>query len=298
MALVGVSHPLPPLEWLRAFEVAARRENFTTAAEELNLTQAAVSQQIRKLEARLGVMLFRRLPRGVQLTAEGLAYLPHVQASFGALARSTQDLFGAPGGKTVSIASPISFAALWLAPKLTLLRAVHPGIRVAVSSVYRPVDYETIGADLEIRFGSGTWDGKHARHLETESLAPVCTPELLAQAPEGDWMQLPVLGMSGPRSGWHDWTDLAGTAHPGSSSLLFDSFILALEAAKDGAGVLLASLPLTQSLLDAGRLVQLSPVVLTMSAGHWLVRDAAGAAGASDVEGLWNFLSRDSRTHG
>lgn len=293
MAIETESNPLPPLEWLRAFEAAARRENFTTAAKELHLTQAAVSQQIRKLESYLGVALFRRLPRGVQLTAEGLAYLPHVQASFGALARSTQDLFGSVDGTVVSIAAPISFAALWLAPKLALFRAAFPKTRITLSSVYRPADYETIGADLEVRFGNGAWDGKVARHLETEALAPVCTPDLLRKASKGNWAQLPILGMSGPREGWSDWAALAGTTNPGPPGLIFDSFILALEAAKDGAGVLLASLPLTRPLLDAGQLVQLSPVVLTMSAGHWLVRDAASTAASPNVEGLWNYLSRD-----
>lgn len=296
MAKEEPKHILPPLEWLRAFEAAARLENFTAAADELHLTQAAVSQQIRKLEAHLGVTLFRRLARGVQLTAEGLAYLPHVQASFGALARSTRDLFGTGGRKAVSIAAPISFATLWLTPKLARLRQTHPELRVTLASVYRPLDYETIGADLEIRFGSGRWDGKTARHLETESLAPVCAPDLLSQCPDGDWSQLPVLGMSGPRGGWSDWADLAGAAHPGPPLLIFDSFIQALEAAKAGAGVLLASLPLTQPLLDSGRLRQLSPVVLTMSAGHWLLRDAAAAAGspniAPDIELLWDWLSR------
>lgn len=293
MAIETQSNPLPPLEWLRAFEAAARRENFTTAANELHLTQAAVSQQIRKLESHLGVVLFRRLPRGVQLTAEGLAYLPHVQSSFGALARSTQDLFGSADGSVVSIAAPISFATLWLVPKLALFRAAFPMTRVSLSSVYRPADYETIGADLEVRFGTGVWDGKATRHLETEALVPVCRPELLSQAPEGDWSQLPILGMSGPREGWSDWAALAGAIYPGPPGLVFDSFILALEATKDGAGVLLASLPLIRPLLDAGHLVQLSPVVLTMSAGHWLVRDAAATATSPNVEGLWNYLSRD-----
>lgn len=292
MAQESNTQPLPPLEWLRAFEAAARRENFTTAAEELHMTQAAVSQQIRKLEARLGVTLFRRLARGVQLTAEGLAYLPHVQASFGALTRSTQDLFGSTGRKAISIAAPISFATLWLTPKLARLRSLHPELRVTLASVYRPLDYETIGAELEIRFGSGRWDGKTARHLETETLTPVCAPDLLSQAPKGDWTQLPLLGMSGPRGGWSDWADLAGAVHPGPPVFVFDSFIQALEAAKEGAGVLLASLPLTQPLLDSGRLRQLSPVVLTMSAGHWLVRDAATLSGSSDVELLWDWLGR------
>ncbi len=292
MAQERSDHKLPPLEWLRAFEAAARLENFTAAAEELHLTQAAVSQQIRKLEAHLGVTLFRRLPRGVQLTSEGLAYLPHVQASFGALARSTRDLFGAGGRKAVSIAAPISFATLWLTPKLTVLRERHPELRVTLASVYRPLDYETIAADLEIRFGNGPWDGKTARHLETETLVPVCAPSLLSRIPEGDWSQLPLLGMSGPRGGWSDWADLAGMPPPGPPVLVFDSFIQALEAAKEGAGVLLASLPLTRPLLDSGQLHQLSPIVLTMSAGHWLVRDAGSLAGSSDVELLWDGLGR------
>lgn len=293
MAHEKFSNPLPPLEWLRAFEAAARQENFTAAARELHLTQAAVSQQVRKLESYLGVALFRRLPRGVKLTAEGLAYLPHVQASFDALMRTTRDLFGTAEGADVSVAAPISFSLLWLTPKLMQFREAFPQTRVTLSSVYRPADYETIGADLEVRFGNGDWEGKVARHLEAEALVPVCTPELLRRAPKGDWAKLPVLAMSGPREGWSDWAALAGVTNPGPPGLVFDSFILALEAAKEGAGVLLASLPLTRPLLDAGSLVQISPIVLTMSAGHWLVRDAADRTTRSNVEGLWDYLGRD-----
>src|SRR5689334_17435096 len=121
--------PLPPLDWLRVFEACARRENFTAAGADLGITQATVSQQIRLLEERLGVRLFVRLRRGVALTTEGAAYLPHVQSALLSLSRSTAELFGGRGQRAIALRSPISFAALWLAPRLASFGIAFPGVR-------------------------------------------------------------------------------------------------------------------------------------------------------------------------
>lgn len=261
---------LPPLNWLRTFEAAARLESFSAAAAELALTQPAVSQHIRQLEATLQRQLFRRLRHGVQLTADGVAYLPHVQAALSGLTRATRDLFGADAPESVSIAAPASISALWLAPRLGALRTDHPGIAITVSSVYRPVDYETIGADIEIRFGEGDWSHRTALPLMAEELSPVAAPQLLASAADEDWKQLPAIAITGPRAGWSAWSRVAGLAPPSRIVIRFDSFLPALEAATAGAGTLLASLPLSRDALAAGRVQRLSDVVLTVSGGHWV----------------------------
>lgn len=260
---------LPPLEWLRAFEAAGRLRNFTAAAREVGLTQAAVSQRIGALEARLGVSLFRRLPRGVELTVDGDAYLPHVSNALEAIRRGTEDLFARPQRK-VSLVAPASTAALWIAPRLRALTSAQPGLQISLDAIHRVADYEGAEADYEVRFGAGQWEGRRALRLYEEVLVPGVAPELLDSAPEGDWRRLPVLAVKGPRDGWRQWAVATRQAPVEKPALRFDSFMTALEAARSGAGVLLASLPLSGAAIASGaiRLVDAEPHV--MPAGLWL----------------------------
>lgn len=261
---------LPPLAWIRTFEAAARLESFSAAAGELALTQPAVSQHIRQLEAKLDRQLFRRLRHGVELTADGTAYLPHVQAALAGLTRATRDLFGADTPNLVSIAAPASISTLWLAPRLGALRAAHPGIAITVASVHRPVDYAAVGADIEIRFAESGLAERTALPMMAEELTPVAAPALLTATPDGDWTRLPALALTGPRAGWSAWARLADIAPPSQIVARFDSFLPALEAARAGAGTLLASLPLSRDALANGSVQRLSEVVLTVAGRHWV----------------------------
>ncbi len=266
---------LPPLEWLRVFEAAGRTGSFTAAAAETGLTQAAVSQRIRHLEARLGVRLFMRLPRGVELSADGEAWLPHVQNALSALQRSTADLFGAPRRK-LTVAAPGSVAALWIGPRLAPLAAAFPQLQLSVATVHRPADYAAADADFEVRFGDGAWPERRAARLYDEVLAPAAAPALLAGQGE-DWRALPQIAVSGPRDGWREWAAAAGVAPPRPPFLRFDSFAPALSAAVAGAGVLLASLALARPEIEAGRLVRLPERSLRMERGYWITWPAARA---------------------
>ena len=181
MAETPPSAPLPPLEWLRVFDAAARLGNFTAAAAALGLTQAAVSQRMRNLEAHLGVALFTRLPRGVELTTEGEAYAPHVRSALAALQRSTTDLFSAPR-RRLSIAATASTIELWIAPRLPALLQRLPDLQVSLATVQRVADYAAASADFEVRFGDGAWPDRQARKLYDEVLAPVVAPGLLDEA--------------------------------------------------------------------------------------------------------------------
>ncbi|WP_340115880.1 LysR family transcriptional regulator [Pelagibius sp. 7325] len=258
---------LPPLEWLRVFEAAGRSGSFTAAAAELGLTQAAVSQRMRNLETRLDVRLFVRKPRGIELTADGEAYLPHVQSALTALQRSTADLFAAPRRK-ITIATPSSVAQLWIAPRLAGLARALPNLQVALGTVQRPADYDIIDGDFEVRFGSGAWPRRRAVPLFDEVLAPVAAPALLKAAP--DWRMLPQIAVAGPRDGWLEWASAAGTAPPRPPSLRFDTFVHALAAALDGAGVLLASLALIEPQLRSGALRRLPEPESRMQTAYWL----------------------------
>jgi DNA-binding transcriptional LysR family regulator len=260
---------LPPLEWLRAFEAAGRLGNFTAAADELGLTQAAVSQRIRQLETRLNSHLFLRLARGVELTADGEAYLPHIRNALDAVRRGTADLFGAPKTR-ITIAAPASVAALWIAPRLSALNLARPTLQVLVSTIHRWSDFDATQADFEVRFGQGSWPERAAARLYTEVLAPACSPDLLGGADNREWRRLPTIAVSGPRDGWNEWAAATGEPPLGEPVLRFDSMITAMNAARAGAGVLLASLPLARGELANRSLITLSDRHLPMAGGYWL----------------------------
>ncbi|MBL4907254.1 MAG: LysR family transcriptional regulator [Sneathiella sp.] len=260
---------LPPMEWLRSFEAAGRNGNFTAAANEIGLTQASVSQHIRALEEKLDILLFRRLPRGVELTADGEAYLPHIENALAVIKRGTADLFGRPRRK-ITIASPSSVSSLWVAPRLTTMSLSSTSLEISLSSVYREVDYDAVDSDYQIRYGNGHWPDRDATLLYTEALAPACAPDLLDSIEDGHWQSLPFLTVKGSRDGWREWAKARDIRPVMTSRFRFDSFITALHAAEVGAGVVLASLPLIQTHLKRQTLTLLDPKPHVMSTGAWI----------------------------
>jgi DNA-binding transcriptional LysR family regulator len=260
--------PVPTLAWLRAFEAAARLRNFTAAGEELGLTQAAVSQQIKLLEASLKTPLFLRLRRGVELTAEGAAYLPHVQSSFRSLAESTTELFGRRARQTIHLLSPISFATLWIAPRLAAFFAAMPDTHIEIGTIHSPGDYIARPSGFDVRFGAGFFPGRVSHRLTSERLMPVASP--LLAAPGELWHKLPLLSVAGAREMWPDWFALAGLPPERHAVLRCDSFVIAYEAARAGAGILLGSRPLVDAAIRQGQLLRLSDIELASAAGHFI----------------------------
>jgi LysR family glycine cleavage system transcriptional activator len=258
---------LPPLEWIRVFEAAARLGSFTAAAEELGLTQAAVSQRIRNLELRLGTRLFDRQPRGVALSTQGEAWLPHVEAALAQLLHSTANLFESPRRK-ITIAASSSIIELWIVPRLARITAHLPNVQISFETIQILPDYERSEADFEIRFGEGGWAGREALRLFPEELAPVASPDLGKR--NADWQKLPRIATSGPRAGWRDWSNALGAPLPQAPLLRFDTFVHALRAAEAGAGVLLGSLALCSQAFDEGRLTRLADQALRMEASYWI----------------------------
>ena len=280
---------LPPLIWLRTFEACARHLNFTSAGVELGLTQAAVSQHIKSLEAELGAPLFARLRRGVALTAEGGAYLPHIQGVFRSLARSTTELFGPRAGH-VALRSPISFSLLWLAPRLSRLGQALPQLRLELSTIHVPADYAGEQEGFDIRFGIGPFEGRESHRLTWERLVPAAAPDLLHSLDDpASWPHLPLLSVAGAREMWPDWFARAALPLPPSASLVFDSFAVALAAARSGAGVVLASRPLADTALEEGSLVRLSDIELTGERGHFITH-AAGRTLAAHEQATLNWI--------
>jgi len=274
MLMTASRHILPHLEWIRVFEAAARLGSFTAAADELGLTQAAVSQRIRNLELKIGAQLFNRGPRGVTLSTQGEAWLPHVQTALALLMHSAANLFEAPRRK-ITIAASCSVIELWIVPRLIAIAERLPHVQFAFETIQNLPDYDRIEADFEIRFGEGNWAGRQSRRLFREELAPLASP-LLGALPESDWRTWPRIATSGPRLGWRDWSNAAGLQPMDVPHLRFDTFVQALRAAESGAGVLLASLPLSAGAVATGSLVRLSEETLTMEAGYWITWERAG----------------------
>src|SRR5262245_23514380 len=168
-----MSYRLPSMVWLRAFEAAARHASFTAAAEELGLTQAAISHQVRSLEKQLGYPLFERLPRNLKLTDMGRAYLAPVRKAFDELSASTTGLFGPVGETALNLRVPVSLAVLWLARRLPQFCRSYPKIRIRLHSAIWADAMPADKIDIDIRYGHGNWAGFRSELFFRNPLIPV-----------------------------------------------------------------------------------------------------------------------------
>lgn len=256
-----------PLEWVRAFEAAARCGSFTGAAGETGLTQSAISQRIGHLERRLGTRLFVRQARSIALTVEGEAWLPHVRTALESLRESSEAIFGVTRDR-LTISASTSVIDLWIAPRLDRLRAAMGGqitFRTMVLSAETAHDDDTV----RIRYGAGDWPQALKVPLYPEVMAPLAAPGLLSAGTS--WHDLPRIAVSGPRPGWADWAARTGTPTTPVPLLRFDTFSSALAAARAGQGVVLGSLPLCQADLQSGRLVPVGDDRLAHHETYWLL---------------------------
>jgi LysR family transcriptional regulator, glycine cleavage system transcriptional activator len=272
---------LPPPAWLHTFNEAARHLSFTAAAEALNLSQAAVSKQIKLLELHLGEPLFQRLPRSLKLTRAGEAYVPKVRDAFERLTTGTGEVFGRQRGGVLTIRAAIGFATNWLAPRLPDFLILHPKIRLRItSSIWN--EAEASAFDLDIRYGDGNWPGLTSERLTRECLFPVCAPALLA----GDNALRNPLSLSahrlihvlGYRDGWAQWLKAAGLPGlSGKPDLQFDTSLMALEMAALGQGVALGRTSMSAALLGSGRLVSPFDLQVPSGEGFHLITSASAA---------------------
>lgn len=271
-----------PLDWVRAFEAAARTGSFTGAARETGLTQAAISQRISQLEARLGVRLFIRQPRGVVLSVEGEAWLPYVSHGLTTLEQSAEELFGIRR-KTVTLSASASMLGHWIAPRLAEINM--PGdVQITCQTMVLMGEDSREAPMVRVRYGDGTGGEPFKARLFAEALSPVCAPRLVRRGAR--WQDLPRLAVSGPRAGWQEWSGKTGDPSTPVPHLRFDTFTAALAAARAGAGVLLASLPLIHEDLGAERLIRLSDRALRPDESYWMF---AGKAAVSKKQ--WAALT-------
>lgn len=289
---------LPPLNWLRAFDASARHLNFTQAAAELSLTQAAISQQVKGLESQLGVTLFKRLPRGLELTEAGQAYIPVIHESIERMAAATDELFGQGRKRPITVRANLVFFTTWLAPRLGRFRAAHPEVGLQFSSnIWR--DERGTEADMEIRYGKGNWAGLRSVQLTHDELVPVCSPVLLngsrPPATPNDMDVDNLLHVIGYEEGWGYWLSKTGFQHiDASRGMQFDTLISALEMAVHGHGLALGRTSLVTHMLNDGRLVapfdQSIPASeafhLTCSTNRYL---------SSHAQAFWEWLAAEAQ---
>jgi len=267
---------LPSLNGLRAFEAAARHLSFTLAAAELNVTQTAISHQIKRLEEELGIRLFVRQNRALALTGEARDYLPGVRAAFNDLRLATDRLLRRDDDKVLTVSTLASLAAKWLLPRLTDFQEAHPGIDVRITTSASFVDFQRDNVDAAIRYGRGQWPGLRADWLMADELFPVCSPALVKgdkplRCPED--LKDHVLLHTNNSDDWRLWLTAAGLSarisrQPG---ITFDMTFMTVQAAIDGIGVAMGRTSYVQDDIAKGRLVVPFRIALPADAGFYLV---------------------------
>jgi LysR family glycine cleavage system transcriptional activator len=271
---------LPSLNGLKAFEAAARHESFTKAAQELSVTQGAVSHQVKALEVELGLRLFNREHRRLVITSAGQSYLAVVREAFDRLALGTENLLQRQTAGALTVSTSPNFASKWLVHRLGRFAEQHPAIDLRVSATLQPVDFAREDFDLAIRHGDGNWPGLHVTRLCVEELFPVCSPALTrgrrALRSPADLRHHTLLHINErPIAGnldWGKWMEAAEVSDVDfSRGPVFNQTSMALDAAIDGQGIALVRSALAAWDLSNGRLVR--PFTLSLKApySYWIV---------------------------
>jgi LysR family transcriptional regulator, glycine cleavage system transcriptional activator len=273
---------LPSLNGLRAFEAAARHMSFTRAAEELNVTQTAVSHQIRRLEEQLGMTLFIRQNRALLLTREAQDYLPSIRSAFEDLRRATAKLHRTDQEGRLTVSTTASLATKWLVSRVAAFQDANPGIEVRITTSTHLVDFQREEVDMAVRYGHGNWPGLRTHWLMAEHIFPVCSPELVNTGPlrtPEDLAHHTLLHTTVSREDWQLWLTAAGL--PASIAtrrgMTFDQGFMAIQAAMEGLGVALGRSHLVEADIAAGRLVAPFDMVLPQDAGYYVVTPEATA---------------------
>jgi LysR family glycine cleavage system transcriptional activator len=279
--LPPVARRLPPLNALKAFEAAARHESFTRAAEELCVTQGAVSHQVKALEAELGVRLFNRERQRLVITEAGRAYLVIVREAFDRIAAGTERLQQREKAGVLTVSTSPNFAAKWLVHRLGRFAETHPEIDLRISASLHHVDFAREEVDLAIRHGDGRWPGLHVVRLCAEERFPVCNPKLLrgrrALRRPADLRRHTILHLD-DCTAWGEWLDAAGVAGLDlTRGPILNQASMAIDAAVAGQGVALARTALAAWDLLSGRLVKPFDFALPVSFAYWMVCPRATA---------------------
>lgn len=272
-----MSERLPSLTALRAFEAAARHMSFSDAADELAVTPAALSYQIKNLEEQVGTPLFRRLNRAVELTQAGRDLQPGVASAFTTLQQSWSALRRTLDHSSLTVTAGPGFTAKWLAPRLFRFAQANPDIDLRFSATLRMMDFTRDEFDCAIRFGLGDDEGLFSRDILTDWMTPMLHPSLAKpnMAPS-DLLDLPLIhddspGFSDPKPGWQPWFKAVGIDHNDTHGLRFSQGDHAIDLAQEAGGVVLGRISMAERALNDGRLVAPFPTALRTRAHYRFV---------------------------
>ncbi|TDJ25121.1 MAG: transcriptional regulator GcvA [Gammaproteobacteria bacterium] len=284
---------LPPLNSLKNFEAAGRLLSFTRAAHELNVTQAAVSHQIKLIEGYLDVTLFVRTPRKLVLTEQGRALLPDIIEAFDKLSIAIGAVRQEPSSKMISVRLAPSFAAKWLSPRLKYFWLQHPEIDLCLYHANPAVEFDREEIDIAVTYGKGDWPGVVADPILSLDFYPVCTPAFMTNdrpLSNIDNLRYYSLLHDANYECWSDWLKLAKIEgiNANKGTIIDDTNVL-IQAAVDGQGVALGSTTFVQDLLDSGKLVKPFDITLVNEFAYYVVCPEAHLKNSS-VQAFKNWL--------
>jgi len=283
---VELHQDLPPLMALRAFEAVARHLSFIKAADELSVTQSAISHQVQKLEQSLNQRLFIRRTRAIDLTAAGETYYRKIQPALQSIANATRELRGDEHPQSaLRIGLLASFATLWLAPRLARFSARHPQIHVELLPSVQLADVSGGEVDLAIRYGKGGWPKVQARRFMQERLTPVCSPAFKAQGVDKGPL---LMAKSYQPFEWIDWSARNGVDLSHYPSVMLHDYNIVVEAAVAGQGIAMGRHHLIERRLKEGALVEaFDTPPFTSEIGYWLVTPQRPLSHAAESFAQW-----------
>ncbi len=266
---------LPPLNSLKCFEAAGRLLSFTEAARELNVTQAAISHQIKVIEDFLGAPLFQRHPRRLALTEQGKALLPDVTEAFDRVSAAVAGLGQEQYSSMISVRLGPSFAARWLSPRLKYFWLQYPEIDLCLFHTNAPTDFEREEIDIAVIYGKGDWPGLIADRLLTLDFFPVCSPAFMHNdkpLTDIDNLRYYTLLHDAGYECWQDWLRLAGVGGiRATKGTIIDDTNVLIQAAIDGQGIALGSTAFVQDHLDSGKLVKPFDISLVNDFSYYVI---------------------------
>ncbi|MDF1747677.1 MAG: LysR substrate-binding domain-containing protein [Alphaproteobacteria bacterium] len=287
-----MARALPPVAWFRAFESAARHLSFTAAAEELGLTQSAISQNVRSLELRFSTILFERKPRGLALTDAGRRLLPDVTAAMGSLSNAAGIFERASDSGLLTVAASVSFAQWYFVPGLSRLMDANPTLSLRVITTVWPDEFSRSSADVELRFGTESHMGKGAEHLGPDELIVVAAPDLMKRVGQPflsteSLRQQRLIQAVGTSDNWKRWAQHSRIASLPEPDLMADSHGLVIDFARAGLGVGVTSALLAAPSLASGDLVQAHAMTAPTKDGYFLATNPLADQQDVDLFTTW-----------
>lgn len=277
--MVSLRAKLPPPNALVTFEAAARHRNFTRAAAELGVTQAAVSRQIRTLEDHLGVPVFRRAPKGLQLTRDGQRLFQAVTMGLEHIATTAADIRRVRSDAEVTVSTSVTFASYWLMSRVAKFRAAYPDVELRLVASAPVANLAGAGIDLAVRYGDGRWPGVEATHLLDNEVFPVCAPDYLEGRPPlaepADLLGETLLNLVEYDRNWVTWEawlrEFGVKDKPARRGAQFDNYLILIQAALGGQGIALGGGRLADDFLASGALVRPIAATLRSESAFWLI---------------------------